>query len=411
MGAKIGFSRILFYEIRRNTRNLAFCSLHLLRMFFRDIIGHDSIKQRLVQSVQGNRISHAQLFYGFEGSGELPLAMAYARYVHCTNRGADDSCGVCPSCQKYDKLVHPDLHFVYPLALSKDLRVSTTVIKEFREAFLENPYLTLNDWFLKLDAENKQPVIGTDESAEILKKLSLTTFEAEYKIMLIWMAEKMNLPAANKLLKILEEPPDKTLFLLITTSEDQLLRTIVSRTQLVKIPRIQDDILANALAQRKGLLQEEAVRIAFQADGSYSAALQLLEKDEQAAFNFQVFQTWMRACLKFDITKVMESVDNFATAGRERQKQFLAYALEMVRESLMANYADPTMIRIAGEERNFIAKFAPFVHSANGKQFMAELDRAIQHIERNGSAKIIFLDLSFRANELLNVSNPDKVKG
>lgn len=171
-------------------------------MFFRDIIGHDSIKQRLVQSVQGNRISHAQLFYGFEGSGELPLAMAYARYVHCTNRGIDDSCGACPSCQKYDKLVHPDLHFVYPIALSKDIRVSTTVIKEFREAFLENPYLTLNEWFLKLDAENKQPVIGTEESGEILKKLSLTTFEGEFKIMIVWMAEKMNATASNKLLKI-----------------------------------------------------------------------------------------------------------------------------------------------------------------------------------------------------------------
>lgn len=377
-------------------------------MFFRDVIGQQSIKKRLIHGVQENRISHAQLIFGPEGCGTLPMAMAYARYTHCTNRGTDDSCGTCPSCQKYDKLVHPDLHLVYPIALSKDLRVSTTVIKEFREMFLENPYLTLNDWFTKLDAENKQPVIGTEESGEILKKLSLTTFEGEYKIMIIWMAEKMNMQASNKLLKILEEPPDKTVFLLVTESEDQLLRTIVSRTQLVKLPRLTDDEIRDALKIRLSLSDEDASRIAFQADGNYSAAVDLIQKNEHAAFNLQVFQKWMRACLKFDAQKVVETVDEFAAAGRERQKQFLAYALEMVRESLLVNYADQSLVRIAGDEKNFIVKFAPFVHAANAYRFMNEINLAMQHIERNGSAKIIFLDLSFKANELLNIANPDK---
>lgn len=379
-------------------------------MFFRDVIGQQAVKQRLVHGVQDSRISHAQLFFGPEGSGTLAMAMAYARFVHCTNRGSEDSCGVCPSCQKHDKLVHPDLHLVYPIALSKDVRVSTSVIKEFRDAFLSNPYLTLNDWFEKLEAENKQPVIPVDESAEILKKLSLTTFEGEYKIMIIWMAEKMNLQAANKLLKILEEPPDKTLFLLVTEAEDQLLRTIVSRTQLVKISRLSDEELKTAIMQRFSLGGEEATRIAFQADGSFSAATELIQKDEQAVFNLQVFQKWMRACLRFDAGKVLEAVDEFAAAGRERQKQFLSYALEMVRESLLVNYADQSLIRIAGEERSFIVKFAPFVHAANAHRFMQEINLAHVHIERNGSAKIIFLDLSFKANELLNVPNPDKAK-
>jgi DNA polymerase-3 subunit delta' len=377
-------------------------------MFFRDIIGQHAIKERLINSVRDNRISHAQLFFGPDGCGTLPMAFAYARYVHCTNRGENDSCGTCPSCQKHDKLVHPDLHLVYPIALSKDLRVSTTVIKEFREAFLENPYLTLNDWFNKIEADNKQPVIATEESAEILKKLSLTTFEAEYKIMIIWMAEKMNPTAANKLLKILEEPPDKTLFLLVTEAEDQLLRTIVSRTQLVKLSRLNDDDLTAALKVRFSLSEEDAARITFQADGSFAAASQLITKDEQAIFNLQVFQKWMRACLKFNMSGVMESVDDFATAGRERQKQFLSYALEMVRESLLVNYADQSLIRIAGDEKNFVTKFAPFVHAANAYRFMNELNLALQHIERNGSAKIVFMDLSFKANELLNVPNPDK---
>jgi len=378
-------------------------------MFFRDIIGQQPVKERLINSVRDNRISHAQLFFGPEGCGTLPMAFAYARYVHCTNRGESDSCGTCPSCQKHDKLVHPDLHLVYPIALSKDLRVSTTVIKEFREAFLGNPYLTLNDWFNKIEADNKQPVIATEESAEILKKLSLTTFEAEYKIMIIWMAEKMNHVAANKLLKILEEPPDKTLFLLVTEEEDKLLRTIVSRTQLVKLSRLNDDDLHAALKDRFSLSDDDATRVTFQADGSFSAATQLVTKDDQAVFNLQVFQKWMRACLKFNMGGVMESVDDFAAAGRERQKQFLAYALEMVRESLLLNYGHSSLIRIAGDERNFVMKFSPFVHAANAHSFMNDLSVAIDHIERNGSAKIIFMDLSFRANTLLNVPNPDKI--
>lgn len=379
-------------------------------MYFRDVIGQHPLKERLVNSVRDNRISHAQLFFGPEGSGTLPLAFAYARYVHCTNRGENDSCGECPSCQKHDKLVHPDLHIVYPIALSKDLRVSTTVIKEFREAILADAYLTLDDWFNKIEAENKQPVIGTEESGEILKKLSLTTFEAEYKIMIIWMAEKMNVTAANKLLKILEEPPDKTLFLLVTEAEDQLLRTIVSRTQLVKLSRLNDDEIHAALKVRFSLSDGDATRITFQADGSFAAAARLTTQDEQAIFNLQVFQKWMRACLKFNMSGVMEAVDEFAGAGRERQKQFLAYSLEMIRESLLVNYADQSMVRISGDEKNFVTKFSPFVHAANAYRFMNEINTALQHIERNGSARIVFMDLSFKANELLNVPNPDAVK-
>lgn len=379
-------------------------------MLFSQIIGQATTKQRLINAVRESRISHAQLFFGFEGNGALPLAFAYACYVHCTNKQENDSCGTCASCMKHAKLVHPDLHLVYPIALSKELRVSTTVLKEFREAYLENPYLTLNDWFSKLEADNKQPVIAVDESAEILKKLSLTTFEAEYKIMIIWMAEKMNLQAANKLLKIFEEPPDKTLFLLVTENEDQLLRTIISRTQLVKIPRLSDVELRQALVERHGVTEEEAIRITFQADGNYAAAKHLLEVDEDAIFNLQVFQKWMRACLRFDMSKVLESVDEFATAGRERQKQFLSYALEMVRESLLCNYGDASMIRIGGDEKTFVMKFAPYVHAANAQRFMHELNTAIQHIERNGSGKIIFFDLSLKANFLLNVPNPDVVK-
>jgi DNA polymerase-3 subunit delta' len=378
-------------------------------MFFKEIIGQQEIKQRLVQSVASNRVSHAQLIFGHEGSGALPVAVAYAQFIHCTNRSENDSCGECPSCQKYNKLVHPDLHFVYPIALSKDLRVSTQAIKEWRNAFLENPYLTLDEWFGKLEAENKQAVIGQEESGEILKKLSLTTFEGEFKIMIVWMAEKMNITAANKLLKILEEPPDKTLFLIVTEHEDQLLRTIVSRTQLIRIHAITDADLTEALMQRHNLAKADAEKIAFQSDGNYAQARQLLERSEQAEFNLSTFQKLMRASLKFDAAKILTLVDDLSAIGRERQKHFLSYALDLVRESLLINYADPKLVRMAGEELAFITKFAPFIHAANGENFIEELGLALKHIERNGSPKIIFLDLAFKINELINIPKPQSV--
>jgi DNA polymerase-3 subunit delta' len=375
-------------------------------MFFRDIIGQAEIKQRLVSSVSSNRISHAQLIFGPEGCGSLPIAAAYARYIHCTNRGADDSCGECPSCQKYNKLVHPDLHFVFPIALSKDLRVSSNVIAEWREAFLDNPYLTLDEWFSKLEAENKQATIGQEESGEILKKLSLTTFEGEYKIMIIWMPEKMNLVASNKLLKILEEPPAKTLFLLVTESEDQLLRTIVSRTQLVRMRKITDEELREALVKRHELASADAEKIAFQADGNYAFARSLLERSEQAEYNLATFQKLMRSSLKFDPAKVLAVVDDLAGIGRERQKQFFSYSLDLIRECLLLGYGDKSMVRMAGEELDFIQKFSKFIHAANGEKIIEELNLAMKHIERNGSAKIILLDLAFRLNELINIPRP-----
>jgi DNA polymerase-3 subunit delta' len=375
-------------------------------MFFRDIIGQAEIKQRLVSSVSSNRISHAQLIFGPEGCGSLPIAAAYARYIHCTNRGADDSCGECPSCQKYNKLVHPDLHFVFPIALSKDLRVSSNVIAEWREAFLDNPYLTLDEWFSRLEAENKQAVIGQEESGEILKKLSLTTFEGEYKIMIIWMPEKMNLVASNKLLKILEEPPAKTLFLLVTESEDQLLRTIVSRTQLVRMRKITDEELREALVKRHELASADAEKIAFQADGNYAFARSLLERSEQAEYNLATFQKLMRSSLKFDPAKVLAVVDDLAGIGRERQKQFFSYSLDLIRECLLLGYGDKSMVRMAGEELDFIQKFSKFIHAANGEKIIEELNLAMKHIERNGSAKIILLDLAFRLNELINIPRP-----
>lgn len=371
-------------------------------MLFSDVIGQEAVKQRLVQTVKDNRVSHAQLFLGPGGAGTLPLAIAYAQFISCTNRQAQDSCGQCHSCIKYNKLIHPDLHFVYPIALSKDARVSTDVISKWRSAFLDNPYMNLSDWFDYLDAENKQAVIGTDESTEILRKLSLTTYEAEYKIMIIWMADKMNQSAANKLLKILEEPPDKTLFVLVCENEDQLMRTILSRTQLVKVFRLRNDEIRQALVSKKGVSENDASRFAVLADGDYNAAQKLLTENENAAQNLAMFQQWMRACLKMDFPKIMAWIDEMAPIGRERQKGFFHFSLHMIRESLMHSYG-PQLVKLEGEELEFVKKFSPFIHGGNCELITDELNKAHMHIERNANPKMLLLDLSFRIYELLNI--------
>jgi DNA polymerase-3 subunit delta' len=375
-------------------------------MLFSEIIGQSAAKERLIRSVKEGRISHAQLFLGPQGSGSLALAVAYAQYISCAQRSDSDSCGSCPSCVKYNKLVHPDLHFVYPVALSKDVRVSTDVAAQWRSVFLDNPYVTLFNWFESLEAENKQAVIGVEESGEILRKLSLTTYEAEYKIMVIWQAEKMNQAAANKLLKILEEPPDKTLFLLVCENEEQLLRTIVSRTQLIKIGRLSDDDLMSALIERHGLSSDVAEKTTHLADGSYAEALTLISENENAGQNLAAFQKLMRASLKFDAKAVLAWIDEISVAGRERQKNFISYSLHIIRESMVLNYGDPALVKLGADEQDFVKKFSPFIHGANVSRFIEELDKAYYHMERNANPKILFMDLAFRFNELLNVPKP-----
>lgn len=379
-------------------------------MLFSEIIGQVAAKERLLRSVSDGRISHAQLFLGPQGSGSLALAVAYAQYISCSNKQAADSCGACSSCIKNNKLIHPDLHFVYPVALSKDVRVSTDVASQWREAFLDNPYITLFSWFESLDAENKQAVIGVEESGEILRKLSLTTYEAEYKIMIIWQADKMNQASANKLLKILEEPPDKTLFLLVCESEDQLLRTIVSRTQLIKIPRLTDSDLSKALMERHDLSLEAAEKTAHLADGNYAEALMLISENENATQNLASFQKLMRASLKFNPQGVLSWIDEVNAAGRERQKNFINYSLHIIRESVILNYGDPSLVKLGADEQEFVKKFSPFIHEGNVERFTEELNKAYYHMERNANSRILFMDLAFKFNEYLNIPKGELIQ-
>jgi DNA polymerase-3 subunit delta' len=373
-------------------------------MLLKEIIGQEEVKKRLVHSVQENRVSHAQLFLGAEGSGALPLAVAYAQYILCKTRSNGDSCGSCPSCTKNSKLVHPDVHFVYPIALKKgEVEKSTDVATEWREAFLENPYLNLSDWFSHLDAENKQPIIGVEESGEILRKLSLTTYEGEFKIVILWMPEKMNIAAANKLLKILEEPPDKTLFILVSENEEALLRTIYSRTQLIKVNRIADEEIKNALTEKKQLSHADAARIAYLADGNYNAALKLIAESPEENLHLQKFREWMRMIFKVDIVGVVSWVEEIANSkvGRENQKAFLLYGLNILRECLVEMYGDKKLLRVDGEELDFVKKLSTLIDGNVCQKLSDELNEAILHIERNGSGKLIFTDLSLKCMKIV----------
>ncbi len=366
-------------------------------MQFSQVLGHNAIKSALIENVQKGRVSHAQLFLGPEGSGNLALAIAYATYISCENKGNDDSCGTCSSCLKFAKLVHPDVMLVYPVATAKDVKEpkSADFVAEWRSAFLSNPYLNLFQWLEALGVENKQGVISVRESSEILRRLSLKSYESEYRIIIVWYPEKMNNAAANKLLKILEEPGEKTLFLLVAESQDQLLATILSRTQLVKVPALTDEDITQALIA-KSVMHEEARNLARIADGDYNEALRLLSMDSEGYELYSLFRKWMQVCYTARIKDLTEVVEEIAKQGRERQKSLLAYGLEIVRSCMLLNYGQQGLVRLAGDEFTFAKNFSPFINHTNAEEVMEEFNKAYGHVERNANPKILFFDLSLK---------------
>ena len=368
-------------------------------MLFKDIIGQEEVKQRLATTVNEGRISHAQLFLGPEGCGNLAMALAYTQYILCVNKQGNDSCGVCASCFKNNKMVHPDVHYVFPVASTKEKTgklVSDDFIAAFRAEVIGNPYLNLFEFLQILGIENKQGNIGVEESSEILKKLSLNSYEADYKVMLIWMPEKMNGAAANKLLKILEEPPEKTLFLLVAESQDALLRTVLSRTQLVKMVKINDEDLVQHLIEKHGLSSNVAHQTAHLADGNYNEALKLIHVEENDNFYIETFRTWMLLCYGKKLNETIKWVETMVPYGREVQKKFLSYGLRIIRESLLTNLGSTSLVKLTEEERKFVTNFSKFTHLQNAAQLAEELNKAYLEIERNAAPKILFLDLSFR---------------
>lgn len=373
-------------------------------MQFKEVVGHKKIKEKLIHTIKENRVSHAQLFLGAEGSGNLALAIAYAQYLSCEDKQSDDSCGVCRSCTKFQKLVHPDLHFVYPVSTSKTVKkdpISDDYIAQWREAIIENPYINQSKWYEIIDVENKQGIISKNESYEILKKLNLKTFESEYKIMIIWLAEKMNAFAANKLLKLIEEPPEKTLFLLVVENTEQILQTILSRTQLFKIPKVDNESMQKALCDNEGLTIEKANDIAHLANGNYFNALNLINSAEEDSYNFDNFAQIMRLSFQRKVIELIEWVDEISRIGREKQKSFLVYAIRLTRENFMLNIKNKDLVYLTKKELEFSEKFSQFIDQDNVYQIYDALNRAHSDIEMNAYNKIVFLDLALKIIKLI----------
>ncbi|MBK6344502.1 MAG: DNA polymerase III subunit delta [Bacteroidales bacterium] len=376
-------------------------------MKFRDITGQELIKERLRRSVRDNRVSHAQLFLGPEGSGKLALALAYAQYINCTQRSVDDSCGTCSSCLKYEKIIHPDLHFIYPVAKTKEVEdkpLSKLFLTHWRNMLTEKKAVFgLQDWYQQIGLENKQGIINAEDCNEIIRTLSYKSYESEYKVMIIWMVEKLFHAAAPKILKILEEPPDKTLFILISEQAEMVLPTILSRTQLVKFSRLSDQHLVEALMTLTSCTGGEANQVKYLADGNLNAARKILETGETDQANFEFFRLWMRQCFRNDIREISRMTSDFSALGREKQKSLMAYALKIIRFCLHNRIGNHQQIRTEGDELKFIRDFTPFIHPLNANRLNDEFNKAFYHIERNGNATIIFMDLSLQSMKWLKI--------
>ena len=367
-------------------------------MQFSDITGQREIKEHLIQTVIENRVSHAQLFLGPEGSGSLALALAYAQFISCQDRQPKDSCGECSSCRKYKKLIHPDLHFSYPFFAKHKDDTALKFLPEWREAFLGNPYLNLDEWRNQLDAENKQANINIAECHQIIQKLSLKPFESEYKVLIMWLPEFLD-KEGNTLLKIIEEPPQKTLFLLVAQSQDQILNTILSRTQLVKVPRLHDEDIIRFLTERKGVPEAKASQIAYLSDGSMQAALSFMAEDEND--NLALFREWLQYGYADAGAKMVDFTERAAKLGRENQKNFLRFGMNLMRESVLILSGAADLVHLPKAEFDFISKFSGAINLAKAEAITMELEKAHYHVERNANSKILFLDVSLQLIKIL----------
>ncbi|MDZ7739149.1 MAG: DNA polymerase III subunit delta [Bacteroidales bacterium] len=373
-------------------------------MKFSGVIGQEEIINKLSRSVTEHRVSHAQIFAGPQGSGKLALAIAFAQYICCSDRQGDDSCGICPSCRKYEKLVHPDLHFVFPVINkgSGDV-VCDNYISEWRAFVNKSPYFNLNQWLAEIGVKNQQGLIYATEAGEIIKKLSLKTYESDYKIMIIWMPERMHPATSNKLLKMIEEPPDKTLFLLVSEEPDLILPTIMSRCLFVRVPAIEREPLSDHLEEKFSLDKRRAGIIAQLSQGNYLRAVEFIEENQTRKDKLSAFISMMRMAYKRDIPSLAEWAEDQATRGREAQKGFLSYSLSQLRENYILNIAEAPdkLVFLEGEEEEFAKNFKAFITSRNISALNSEFSLAHSHISSNGNPKIIFLDLALKVSSLI----------
>ncbi len=374
-------------------------------MQFSDIIGQDYIKNHLVKSAAAGRIPHAQLFVGAEGSGTLAMAIAYAQLILCTNTSIDNNEGNESCNLKFSSLSHPDLHFIFPNTSNDEVKTkpkSADFLIDFREFILKNPYGSLFDWYKHLGVKNKQGEIRVEDATDIVKSLALKSYEGGYKVMIIWMAEKMNIAASNKILKLLEEPLENTLFILIAEDEEDIIQTIRSRCQALNFAALPEKIIAESLVTNYNVEQNIANKIAHQAQGNYNKALHFLNNNEDELPFEEWFVHWVRSAFKAKgnaavINDLIAWSDLIAGIGRESQKQFLNYCITMFRQALLYNYETKSLVYIEPKTTGFtFDKFAPFVTGNNIAEIFESLSEAIYLIERNGNPKIILTDLSIK---------------
>lgn len=370
-------------------------------MQFNEVIGHQTIRKRLIQSVKENRVSHAQLWLGSPGYGTLPAVLAFTQYLFCQNPGENDSCGQCPSCQKVNKLQHPDLHFSFPTILA-DYKTSDPLYPEWRSAINENPFFNFKDWSDRIDEKGRKAIIGSEESLNILKKLQLKSFEGGYKIMIIWMAEEMNDTCANKLLKILEEPSDNTLFFLLCENIDRMLPTIISRTQLVRFPQIDHTSLSAALIEKFNMHLTEADALAHFCEGNWAIAQEMVKNGALNQELREIFVEAFRSAYKKDVISMMNWANRMATFGKEDQKGFLRYGLHIFRQSILFNYTQDKLVRLSDEEMKFLVNFSKFITGNNIEGLTTLFSESHYHIERNANQKILFTDLIFQVMKLIH---------
>ena len=369
-------------------------------MQFSDIAGSQKVIEQLIQSYRNNKLSHALLFSGNEGTGGLAMALAFSQYLLCENPTENDSCGSCDSCQKNKKFIHPDLHFTFPVYSkgSGKPSLSADFISEWRKAIGQNPYIRYIEWINTISSENKQGNISMAECHDIIKRLSLKSYEGGYKIQIIWMAEHLG-KNGNSLLKIIEEPPQKTLFIFIANNSELILNTIRSRTQSLLIPPILKKDITDKLVKDFNLSQTEAENIANIADGDFSEALRLYHKGKNEYSDMYI--EWMRMCYKLDMTGIISWSNRMAGIGREQQKDFLRFCLRLTREALIYSNQTHEINYISEDEKNFLEKFSAFITNNNSDRIYKILNESYYHIERNASPKIIFFELSLQINKLL----------
>lgn len=374
-------------------------------MQFDDVIGQKGVKQQLERMLQEGRIPHALLFAGSEGRGKLPMALALASRLLCKQPSAEgDACGHCPACRMTAKLSHPDLHFIFPVIKptgKTTLAVSDNYLEEWRAQMRENPYFTRQTWLSRMGVEKQQSLIGVAEANLINKKLSIVSSQGGYRVIIVWLAEQMNVECANKLLKTLEEPPAQTVFILTSDNPERLLPTILSRTQRIDFPPLSPEDIAQALQRNAGLQAEDAVYVARSSNGNYIQALEQVTVSAETAQFFDLFVLFMRLCYMRKIKDLAEWSEQLAGWGRERQKAFLEYAQRLIRENFMFNFHNASLNYMNRQENDFSQRFARFINERNVIGIMEELSAAQRDIEQNVNPRMVFFDFSLKMIVLL----------